>query len=261
MSAAKVDRLYMTYRANFRWYSASQPAEAAPIPTSTVKEPAAKKQKTKRAGPSSANPYAPAASSHQQAETPASPSYTPPSPRANGETQYDDAIAEYANAPEGTGYDDAEEWYDESYALSAPAESSAQAQQQHRQVAQAGSGATAPVAGMGGNHGPAFGVQPTGDVSTFEAMNHAMTAQYWAGYWMGVAQAKAQATNTPTQPAAVATSTNQRNLIRRSDVQGQGRIRRRDAGGEGENEPVAPEEPSNVFITQQRFGKTSGLKR
>jgi len=102
--------------------------------------------------------------------------------------------------------------------------------------------------------GPAFGVQPTTDVSAFDAMGYAMTAQYWAGYWMGVSQAKLQA-----PPPA---SDLERNGFNQNT--GQGRIRPSEQGERVER-PMAPGgqegEPSNIFITRRQFGKPNGLKR
>ena len=209
-------------------------------------EPPNKKRKTNantaqtkdnpEAGPLITNPYAPiAASNRQNNPSKKSPAYIPPSPPPQREIE-----EEEDEEAEDEGYDQSEEWYDQSYALSAPPGEPHHATQSQQESGGMGHGTFGP---------PAFGTQSTAEVSIMEAVGHAMTAQYWAGYWMGVAQAKS--TSQASTPG--------RQLVR-SQNEGQTSVSApqaevEDDRGVRSNGQILGNTPSNVFVTKQRFSR------
>jgi len=105
-----------------------------------------------------------------------SPSFAPGSPVA-GSAQQDRAL--HSNGTTHSDNND-EMGYDDSFRLSeiGPPEVTNQA-----------------VHPRPGNT-PTTYIQSTANVTTEEALSHAMTAQYWSGYWMGVAQSQLRMAGT-----------------------------------------------------------------
>jgi hypothetical protein len=232
------------------WYSASKPVEMPAEPVVTSQRPLKKRKKNKQLAstePAVLNPYTPLSTyssveSHPNRFYVKSPAYAPPSPVPAAASDYG-SYGEDWDEEEEDDYDYPEEWYDQSYALSAPeAGPSRYPESAHVQSARDAPTQRSNTNGISGVGPPAFASRPAAPVSAMEAMNNAMTAQYWAGFWMGVTQAKSAETAPSQQivrrPAPGSTA--------QADAEFAEGTRADRRGG-----------PSNLFVTKQRFSRPS----